>query len=324
MCIISLPVEEVSQTKILVGVDKSMKQQIVVYSNEVNNTSESNAMVLPVPNPHSVKFIDLSNYKNIFTDLSNAFEQPVSRGFSTYSLNSKSSYSDSYDTSRKLDVINVGSYKVSLAMNLRDLKRVDETVFKLSDGCYDLLKSTYASNQYGFIICKLVKGNEAYHPMAYSHDIIGLSEIFVPTKHYHDHTRVSSSVNGYDAFTIDSSPMFSNFMELPTSKQKSKNSDSYIAEDWSHEIYLVNCSGSDINEMSKKSRSNYYWKGYDPIAHSKIKFDFGQPTNFEKHKIHGTHANIDLLLRFNPVPQNTLFRNKMLPQTFGADLNLGF
>ena len=44
-------------------------------------------------------------------------------------------------------------------MNLPDLKHVDEIVFKLSYGCYDLLKSAYSSNQYGFIICKLVKGN---------------------------------------------------------------------------------------------------------------------------------------------------------------------
>ena len=45
--------------------------------------------------------------------MSNAFEQPVSRGFSNNSLNAKRSYSDSWDASRKIDVINVGSYKVS-------------------------------------------------------------------------------------------------------------------------------------------------------------------------------------------------------------------
>jgi hypothetical protein len=137
MCIISNPVETVSQTKILVAPSKDKTRQLTIYSNQVNNTSESNAMILPVPNPSSVKFVDLSAYKHIFTDVDRAFYKPQTRSY-------ESKIRLSFGTnSAKLQVFNVGSYKASLAMNFEDLKRVDDSVFKLSSGCCDLLKESY-------------------------------------------------------------------------------------------------------------------------------------------------------------------------------------
>jgi hypothetical protein len=131
MCIISEPVEDVSKTKILVGVNSDFTKQITVYSNDVENYSESNAMILPVPNPQSVKFINLANYSKIFNDADSVFTLEKSRSLSrNFSLS----------INNTLTIYNVGSYKASIAMGLEDLKRVNKSVFNLSTGCYDLLK----------------------------------------------------------------------------------------------------------------------------------------------------------------------------------------
>jgi hypothetical protein len=125
MCLISEPVESVSDTKIFCGVNKEKTKQYTVYCNKVNNISNNNAMVLPVPYPNTVEFHDLSNYKNFFNDCESHFRNfEDDGGYFGVTLNSRST----------LQVHDIGSYKVSLAMNLEDLQRVDENVFSLSNG----------------------------------------------------------------------------------------------------------------------------------------------------------------------------------------------
>jgi hypothetical protein len=298
MCIISNPVESVSQTKILVGPNKNLDRQITVYSNQVNNVSESNAMILPVPHPSTIEFIDLSKYKHLFTDLDKVFYKPQSRFLSkgmNFSLSANSA---------KLQVFNVGSYKVSLAMGLSDLNRVDGSVFNLSSGCYDLLKSSYDST-FGFIICKLAKGLENYHPFAYSHQMIKPGQLFIPTKHYHDHKRGFI----YDPNNIDSSPMFSYFKQPKTNFNQE-------ADDWSHDIYLYNCTSQQIKLMGMKSHHEYIWDGIDPFVESKnkINFDFEKLNQLEKYKIEGSHTNTDLIVNYikKDITKNILSNSMIL------------
>ena len=69
MCVIIGPVKEVKKTKLYVSHDTTRTKQLTIYENSIN-TRNNNAMVLAVPNPSSVEFIDLSSYKTIFTDAS--------------------------------------------------------------------------------------------------------------------------------------------------------------------------------------------------------------------------------------------------------------
>ena len=64
MSIISGPVLSVNSTKILCLPSHNGKRQLTVYSNFVATPSE-NAICLPVPTPHSVKFEYIPN--DIFT-----------------------------------------------------------------------------------------------------------------------------------------------------------------------------------------------------------------------------------------------------------------
>ena len=222
MCLISTEIHEVSKTNILVSPNFNNTRQLVVYSNFVDNISDSNAMVLPVPYPNSVQFIDLSKYKNLFEDCADCFYNPnASRSYAVLS-NSSESFNDSND--KPLKVFNVGSYQVSLAKSLQQINRVDERVFKLSSGLRNTLNKFYNEDYWGFIICKLSKGSESYHPFGYSHEIIN-NKIYIPTRHYHqevkwnnfndlslglplDLERNQFSSLSWNESNIDNSPMF--------------------------------------------------------------------------------------------------------------------
>jgi len=178
MCLISTEIESVSNTKILVAPNHNNTRQLTIYSNFVSNVSESNAMVLPVPLPQTIEFINLSGYKNLFEDCANCFYNP-NRSYGYGNVNS-------YDVEdgKALQVFNVGSYQVSVAMNLEQISRVNSQVFELSPGLNQTLQTFYYQDYWGFIICKLNSGPESYHPFAYSHQIID-NKIYIPTRHYH-------------------------------------------------------------------------------------------------------------------------------------------
>lgn len=287
MCIVSLDVASIAKTKILVGISKDKKRQLTVYSNQIENHSNNNAMILPVPFPETVQLVNLSNYKNLFEDCQSCFYN-TARGFNTRSA----TLSANFDSS-KLEVFHIGSYKVSLAMNLSDLKRVDESVFVLSEGCEQTLTKNYKENFWGFIICKLAKGKEDYHPFGYSHDILG-NNVFIPTKHYHQKSnyRVMKK-NNYNADTIDSSPMF----QMHTLNTIFNfNREDVIADDWSHEIYLYNVPNPRNNLNGVSTTGFERWNGKNGVDLNKILFDLGDLKFFDKLKIIGAHPNIDLVV----------------------------
>ena len=62
MCIISKEVNAVSKTKLFASLDDTGTRQLTVYSNQVDTDTSDNAMILPVPNPNTVEFVDLSEY----------------------------------------------------------------------------------------------------------------------------------------------------------------------------------------------------------------------------------------------------------------------
>jgi hypothetical protein len=277
MCIISSSVNKVSDTKILIAVNEQTDRQLVVYSNKIDNNSSKNAMILPVPIPDSIKFINLSNYKNIFEDCEKSFYN------ATRSLSVPSSLS--FGSRNMLEVFSVGSYNVSLAKSLDDLKKVNTNVFNLTEGCEKLLSADYSDEIWGFIICQLNEGLEKYHPFAYSHQL--MDTVFIPTKHYHDH-----KVNGgfkYNNVNITNSPMFSTF-----NSENVLNRYDY-ADDWSHDIYLMNVKNTSLIPKSMNS-SNFIWTKKMFINKNLIDFDFGNVSKFDKVVIEGSHKNIDLTI----------------------------
>lgn len=290
MCMISKEVETVNDTKIFCGLNTNKTKQFTVYANKVNNVSDNNAMVLPVPFPESVTFHDLSNYKKFFDDCDDCFylPQPKSLGFRGVMSNSYS-MNDSFK-SKTLEVFNVGSYKVSLAKSLQDLRRVNVNVFDLSSGLEEILKQNYANSHFGFIICKLVRGNESYHPFAYSHKIFN-AKVFIPTKHYHDESNVFSNNNNQGI------GLFADAYGWTNNRGNKRSYDNSMADDWGHDIYLYNVDINSNQEAKRMNTSKYLWDRENKIKFGKLDFDLDRNCNdFQKVQINGSNPNIDLIL----------------------------
>lgn len=212
MCIFSGSVENVAATKILVSkvyrsqiVEQKQKNgrirrfkkpvgnplQLTVYSNKVvldhrahdslTGNRGGTAMILPFPlikGQNRVAVLNMENYENFFDDIELLFPVPQSREMNSYSLTDA------------IEVMKVGSYKVSIVRNFDDFKRLQFSEFNLDPDVTKLLGQFYGKN-YGFMVCVL-RPQARYHPFAYVHEVRSNGELFVPTRHYHGNTASST------------------------------------------------------------------------------------------------------------------------------------
>lgn len=139
-----------------------------------------NAMILPAPlkdESSDIQLIDLSKPGAFnFNDCEKCFPQPYQE---------RSEKKSRQRHAPKLAVVSVGAYNVSVAKNLADLHRIDESVFKVADNIAELL-STHYGKGFGFVICAFDPSKEiAAHPMGYVCDFEADGRIFVPCRHEH-------------------------------------------------------------------------------------------------------------------------------------------
>lgn len=272
MCIISNNVNAVAKTKLLVAVNLKTNKQFVVYSNIVDNEISNNAMILPVPNPTSVKFHNLTSYPNIFDDCEKMFEKHLSKSCKHMRYNI---------SSNMLEVFNVGSYKVSIAHSIEDIKRINTNEFSLLPGCESMLFENYSNPIYGFIICKLNIGNQNYHPFGYSHNLPRNKKVFIPTKHYHPHNNLNFNEN---MSTLKYSLYQDEKLKMPK-------------EEWDHDIYLFNISSKNNNNNILVPRGVLYeWNKTFNINSDLANFDFENIYRASRYRVVGKLNNEDLIL----------------------------
>jgi hypothetical protein len=276
MCILNDPVIEVSNTSIFCAKDSEGKRQLTIYENLVS-TPTGNAMILPFPTVdgfegEQLEFHDISKIDGLFSNLHSAFYDPSLRNARSKHLEDEC---DGMDTDGKcLEVHDVGSYLASKCYSIKDLKRIDSSVFRLSSGVEALLRKEYPTG-FGFVVCKLKENpkGEKYEPFAYSHRIPEGkgNELFIPTKHYHQH----------------SGNVFSKIYEsiFPAS----------VKGDWDHNIFIYDyesgLSGSFNNDK-------WCWNMSLPRAISQLEaivgFPFKSATSFKKLELAGQLPNEDL------------------------------
>eukprot|EP00039_Didymoeca_costata_P026407 m.15865 g.15865 ORF g.15865 m.15865 type:complete len:276 (-) comp5514_c0_seq1:88-915(-) len=213
MCIIQGKVRQVSQTNILVA---PMKEdlQLTVYSNNVKLEDTAGAMLLPFPcadpsQENICKFLNLTNYKNIFKELRNACFPPLRKRMKTKAPAKK--------CSAKLKVVQVGSYKASIVPSVDDFERLRTDVFTVDPTVFKFLSAKYPS-KYGFVVCQLDQDRD-YHPFGYVSAKLEDGRMFIPTMHYHEHDEGYGDDDTDDDDTDD---------------------DPASHADWDHEIYTVN------------------------------------------------------------------------------------
>ena len=181
MCIITQTVHDVSKTRIYTSLNKAGTHQVLVYQNFVDTPSKTNTMILPVPNPDSLTFINMEEYPEFFEDCQRCFKQRRDHEYLMRSCALSSSYTDT------LPVYNLGSYNLSVAKTWQDLNRVNRDMFSFPEDLAELLRRKYDSH-FGFLVCRLRQGAHTYHPLAYIHEKDPCRLLFVPTFHYHVHS----------------------------------------------------------------------------------------------------------------------------------------
>eukprot|EP01138_Halocafeteria_seosinensis_P003712 gb/GECG01003795.1/.p1 GENE.gb/GECG01003795.1/~~gb/GECG01003795.1/.p1 ORF type:complete len:336 (+),score=33.25 gb/GECG01003795.1/:1-1008(+) len=262
MCIISQSAS-VNGTEILVGPNEANDRQVVVYSNKVGTKHPDNFMVLAVPSTNiseDIQFHDLTEYPSIFEDCRSMMVN-TSRGLRSFRAKSK------------LQVFQVGSYDVSIAQNKGELEKLDSSKFGVTQSLLRFMDRKY-TDEYGFVICKLKKGDHTYHPMAYSHSIRD-GYVFVPTVHYHGEGE----------------------------ENLGKSLD--VAEDWRHQIYIVNkgvvSSSSDSSKAAAmefvetyKSKDMKWKKDVDEINREKLGFPIASIRSFDRLLVKGRAPNVDI------------------------------
>jgi hypothetical protein len=177
MCCFSAPVLSVSGTNIFARAAQDGRQYLA-YSMTVLAPSEL-AMILPLPvasggGEDAVRFIDLSGYPDLFSDLVKGFPEPVAAG--------RGPASRGVDRTASLAVVQVGSFEASYSPGVADLDRLDAR-FRLPTDVWARL-GDYAS--FGFAVFRLKAGESRVHPMAFSFPRADPTKLFFPTVHVHD------------------------------------------------------------------------------------------------------------------------------------------
>lgn len=300
MCIV-VEEAEVSSTNIFVAPNKSKERQMVVYSNNVDTRFEKNLMVLAVPNPETVDFVDLSEYQEFFEDVDSYYSR---HKIATKSYDGGMMY-ESFSATNSLHIHQVGNFLASICKNINDLKKIDVKTFgKINDDAMEFMKSKYSDTGYGFVVCKLKKGNYNYHPFAYTHKISG--GLFVPTMHYHGDEKIRSetelklkkefndiefntAMKKYEFFKKVNGAFYSDEYyaeKLANILNEYKNAEITLDYDWDHSIFIVN------NEHS----SAYEKKLDKKMFKKKVNFDIGDIKAISKIKKIGKFSNGDTLI----------------------------
>ena len=161
MCIIINPIDTIYNTKIIISINDEL-EQLTIYSNCINNKDKINYMILPVPNPNTVEFINI--------DLS--------------TLNNLTQHNFIDDNIYIKQYTNIILYKSYNELISNELFNLDKYINELIN---------YSNKLWGFIVCQIDIGNFQYMPLCYKHKMI-VSHIFIPTKKIY----LAQSINNYD------------------------------------------------------------------------------------------------------------------------------
>lgn len=179
MCCFSGPVESVTQTQIFARLHSDGRQSIIYRLSLA--TKREVAMILPIPVREStgedaVRFLNLEDYPQIFSDLAACFPSRVSGKASVAAEPPRGLFR------RTLKVVSVGAFDASYVPTQADFSRLDKR-FRLPDDVWSKLPGY---QNFGFAVFKLKKGKTEVHPMAFHFPTARPRDLFFPTLHIHD------------------------------------------------------------------------------------------------------------------------------------------
>ena len=266
---ISGTIEKVSNTKILAA-NIGNNRQLTVYSNDIQLTGTQIpvAMILPYPKgKRPIQIVETNPLDSgFFKDIDACFPYSGNWGVKTFGMNPRSAKSAEY-----LPVLRSGSYQYSLANSTQDLMRINPDVFRIKPDLQSLLQA-YENKHFAFVVC-IIDSSASYSPFAYITDIVN-SQVFVPTKHYHEHTNTFSDG-------------FANNLLSNVYRSFGKTTGVADMEDWDHSIYLINTGqpGNAVSHFENNKRYSFAeYLNKTPVA------------NLHRISMVGRHPNQDVVV----------------------------
>jgi hypothetical protein len=211
MCCFSGNVSFVSNTRIFARAEDSIRQ-FVVYQMAFG-AKEDLAMILPLPvrqgsGEDAVRFIDLSGYKEFFSDLQSGFPRPAAIAPAPAPIKPAA-------IPPTIKVQAVGNYEASFVPTAADFKRLDKR-FRLADNVW---KKLPGYENHGFAVFKLKSGEHESHPMAFSFPRRQVGSLFFPTVHIHDgevHPKADFDHLLYCQPSVNAKLALKNWLETPS------------------------------------------------------------------------------------------------------------
>jgi hypothetical protein len=141
-------------------------------------------MILPCPyeSGDTISLYSLEKYPTIFKDLKNTF--PVIMAMMSEQENRSISSGEVRKSAKKLEVVDVGCYKVSIARSISELQDIEKDVFTLPKNIEEIMTKYYRKG-FAFVICAFGNKDVKAHPIAYESRKPFKDELFVPTRHAH-------------------------------------------------------------------------------------------------------------------------------------------
>jgi len=177
MVLICGNIEKVHNTRILTA-NIGNNAQLTVYSNHVELSNPSNPVAMILPYPKGRRKIQVIETTSIDSDFFNDIDDCFFFGTQCLGLMSKSV------NSGYLPVLRCGNYQYSLVDSTGDFNLVNPNVFHIKPDLNSILQD-YENRNFAFIVC-IIDKNATYSPFAYITDVVN-SEIFIPTKQYHEY-----------------------------------------------------------------------------------------------------------------------------------------
>lgn len=178
MCCFAGPVRSVSDTKIFARLTDRATQYIA-YQMQFES-DERNAMILPIPTylgatEAAVKFIDLSDFDDLFQKLARAFPALGPLPMARIAASNQAAAGN-------LAVHQVGNFEASVVPTLEDFQRLDPR-FVLPVETWQKIPQY---RDYSFVVFQLEQLSGKPHPMAFEFETRMPDQLFFPTVHIHD------------------------------------------------------------------------------------------------------------------------------------------
>lgn len=287
MCIVADIVIEVHNTRIFVCNCAYMQTEsnditpveLVIYSADVNSSTKSNAVILPVYNPtgktSNIIPLDLSACPQILDDIEAQFKRWDPQVKSYMSTNGRGIETDSF--SEPLPVHTVGDYQFSIMSSKKDFNRLDKTKLRVNPQSKKSID--VHSMDYSFIVFQFFKGGDLHlSPFGYIAPLSSSYDHFVPAIHGHPH--VDSEYYGVPSEHKMSSPFedTAHYDHLIMYITKSDNVKDRRTED-----------AKSMDDILKNIRSDY--------LQQEVKILFPNKFTHGKFTLKGNYANRNIAIK---------------------------